>query len=114
MAAALYMDVHVPMSITRALRRKGFDVLTAQEDGTARLPDTELLDRVASLNRMLFSRDEDFLAEVARRQRAGQRHATVIYAHQFETIGRCVCDLEIILETATPGDCRNHLLRIPL
>jgi hypothetical protein len=28
MPASLYMDVHVPMSITRALRRRGFDILT--------------------------------------------------------------------------------------
>lgn len=114
MAASLYMDVHVPLAITRALRRKGFDVLTAQEDGTARLSDPDLLDRAASLQRILFSRDEDFLAEVACRQRAGRPHATVIYAHQFESIGRCVLDLEMILETATRDDCDNHLLRIPL
>ena len=114
MPAALYMDVHVPMSITRALRRSGCDVLTAQDDGAARLPDPDLLDRAAALGRLLFSQDEDFLAEVARRQRARQQHATVIYAHQFEPIGRCVGDLELILGAATPDDLRNGLLRIPL
>ena len=114
MPAALYMDVHVPMSITRALRRKGFDVLTAQDDGNARMPDPDLLDRAGTLERMLFSQDEDFLAEVVHRQRAGRQHATVIYAHQFEPIGRCVCDLELILETASNDDSRNHFLRIPL
>ena len=114
MAATLYMDVHVPMSITRALRRKGFNVLTAQEDGASRLPDPDLLDRAFALGRMLFSQDEDFLAEVVHRQRAGRQHATVIYAHQFEPIGKCVRDLEIILEIATSEDSRSHLLRIPL
>ena len=34
---ALYMDVHVKEAITRGLRRRGVDVLTAQEDGAARL-----------------------------------------------------------------------------
>jgi len=114
MPATLYMDVHVPMSITRALRRKGFDVLTAQEDSASRMPDPDLLDRASALDRVLFSQDEDFLAEVVHRQRAGRQHATVIYAHQFESIGRCVSDLQIILETATREDSRNHLLRIPL
>ena len=33
MSVALYMDVHAPRAITRALRVKGIDVLTAQEDG---------------------------------------------------------------------------------
>jgi hypothetical protein len=114
MPAALYMDVHVPMAITRALRRKGFDILTAQQDSTTRLSDPALLDRASALGRMLFSQDEDFLAEVVQRQRAGQQHATVIYAHQFQPIGRCVFDLEIILEAATREDTCNHLLRIPL
>ena len=114
MPATLYMDVHVPMSITRALRRQGFDIMTAQDDGSTRMPYSDLLDRAASLGRMLFSQDEDFLAEVASRQRAGRTHATVIYAHQFETIGRCVRDLEMILDAVTPGECRNQLLRVPL
>jgi hypothetical protein len=34
MTIALYMDVHIPQSITIQLRRRGIDVLTAQEDGT--------------------------------------------------------------------------------
>jgi hypothetical protein len=114
MPAALYMDVHVPMAITRALRRKGFDILTAQDDGATRLPDPDLLDRASALDRMLFTQDEDFLAEAVHRQRAGRQHATVIYAHQFESIGGCVRDLEIILEASTREDCRNDLLRIPL
>jgi hypothetical protein len=33
----LYMDVHTPLAITDALRRKGVDVVTAQEDGSRRL-----------------------------------------------------------------------------
>mgnify|MGYP005864184487 CR=1 FL=1 len=114
MAAALYMDVHVPMSITRALRRRGFDILTAQDDGAARLPDPDLLDRVTDLGRMLFTQDGDFLAEFARRQRVGLPHASIIYAHQFEPIGRCVRDLVIILEAVTPEENNNHLLRVPL
>jgi len=33
--AGRYMDVHVPMVITQALRRRSLDILTSQEDGTA-------------------------------------------------------------------------------
>ena len=36
MSVALYMDVHVPLPITSALRLRGVDVLTAQEDGASR------------------------------------------------------------------------------
>lgn len=78
MSVSLYMDVHVPRPITRGLRRRAVEVLTAQEDGTARWEDAALLDRASGLNRVLFSQDEDLLAEAAERQREGKRFAGVI------------------------------------
>jgi hypothetical protein len=54
----LYMDVHIRQAVTDGLRRRGVDVLTAQEDNAARLSDDELLDRAMALGRVLFSQDE--------------------------------------------------------
>jgi hypothetical protein len=59
------MDVHVPGPITEGLRRRGVDVLTAQEDGSDRVPDDLLLERSKLLGRVLFTRDEDFLVITA-------------------------------------------------
>jgi hypothetical protein len=109
------MDVHVPAAITRALERRGVDVLTAQVDGTTRLSDASLLDRAGLLNRVLFSRDEDFLAEVNARQNAGVAFAGVIYAHQLHvTIGRCVHDLELIARCGEPEDLASRVEHLPL
>lgn len=108
------MDVHIPLAITRALRRKGFDVLTAQDDGTARLPDPELLRRAAALGRVLFTQDEDFLAEAAGLHRAGSSFASVIYAHQFTAIGQCVADLALILSAMRPEESRGQVIHLPL
>ena len=111
----LFMDVHVPAGIVRALRRRGVDVLTAQEDGAARLTDPALLDRAAELGRVVFTRDEDFLAEAVRRQRAGLAFATVIYAHQLKvSIGQCVTDLEIIARASTAEDGVGQIVYLPL
>ena len=76
----LYMDVHVRRAITSGLRLRDVDVLTSQEDGTARLSDDRLLDRATELQRVLFSQDRDLLVEATRRQRAGTHFAGVIYA----------------------------------
>jgi hypothetical protein len=46
MGVDVMMDVHVRRQITVALRLRGVDVLTAQDDGSGRLPDLALLDRV--------------------------------------------------------------------
>ena len=115
MSVALYMDVHVPAPITRALLTRGVDVLTAQADGTTRLDDADLLDRAGELGRVMFSRDEDFLAEATSRQRSGESFAGLIYAHQLRvTIGRCVQDLELIAKCSEPEDFVNRIEHLPL
>ena len=61
------------------------------------MPDDQLLDRASQQGRVLFSRDEDLLAEAAGRLRRGIPFATVVFARQSEvSIGRCVTDLEIV------------------
>lgn len=37
MSVQLYMDVHVPRAITNGLRKRGVNVITAQEDNAATL-----------------------------------------------------------------------------
>ena len=63
MAVKLYMDVHVRSAITKGLRSLRIDVLTAQEDHATRFSDPKLLDRATALGRLLFTQDEDLLAE---------------------------------------------------
>ena len=81
MSLRLYMDVHVPLAITEGLRRRGVEVLTAQEDGNTGLVDAELLERATALRSVVFTQDEDFLAEGAHRQRSAIPFAGIIYAH---------------------------------
>ena len=115
MSVTLYMDEHVHRAITVGLRLRGVDVLTAQEDDRRNTPDDVLLDRAAELGRILFSQDEDLLAEAQRRQVKGQLFSGVIYAHQLlATIGVCVRDLELIARAAEPQDLANRVEFLPL
>ena len=83
--------------------------------GCARLDDPALLDHAGDLGRVLFTRDDDFLAEATLRQRDGIPFAGVIYAHQLRvTIGQCVQDLEIISKCCDPGDLANRVEHLPL
>jgi predicted nuclease of predicted toxin-antitoxin system len=109
------MDVHAPLAITEALRRRSVDVLTAQEDGTEQLDDPPLLDRALDLGRVLFTQDEDFLREGAHRQQTGEIFAGVIYAHQLRvTIGQCVHDLELMARIYEPAEMANRIEHLPL
>ncbi len=115
MSLALYMDEQVPRQITAGLRLRGIDVLTVQEDQLVGIPDPILLDRATELQRVMFSRDDDFLAEAHRRQVEGINFAGVIYAHQLLVpIGDCVRDLEIIAKVCNSEDFVNRVEYLPL
>ena len=83
MTVLLYMDEHVHRAITTGLRLRGVDVLTAQADGRRHVLDDVLLDRAGELRRVLFSQDEDLLAEANRRRLEGIAFVGVVYAHQL-------------------------------
>jgi hypothetical protein len=109
------MDVHVRSAITKGLRRRGADVLTAQEDGARRLLDPALLDRATALGRVLFSQDHDLLREARRRELSGESFGGVIYVHQQRlSVGQIVQDLELIAIACDPADFRNRVEYLPL
>jgi Domain of unknown function (DUF5615) len=109
------MDVHVSGVITRALRLMGVEVVTAQEDGSDRLPDPDLLDRATLLGAVLFTRDDDFLREGALRQLIESPFAGVIYAHQMLLTDRgCIDDLALVGLAGVPEDFADQVWYLPL
>ena len=115
MSLGLYRDVHLPAAITRGLRRRGVDVLRAQEDRAERLPDSDLLQRATRAGRLLFSQDADLLAEGAARRAKGEHFAGIIFARQTGVpIGACVRDLEIICKVLMPEEVANKVIYLPL
>ena len=115
MSVGLYMDVHVPAAITRGLILRGVDVMTAQLDGMTRLADPDLLDRATELGRVIFSQDEDLLAEATRRQRSGESFGGVIYVHQLRiTIGKAINDLEVLAQVGALAEFAKRVEYLPL
>jgi hypothetical protein len=114
MTIALYMDVHIPQSITIQLRRRNIDVLTAQEDNTLELPDDQLLERSTAVGRVLFTQDIRFRALAENWQREGKPFGGLIFGHQLGgTIGQFVKDLEFIAQASDPEDWENMVEYIP-
>ena len=60
MAIKFYTDEHVHPGIAKALRKRGIDVLTAQQAGMLDVDDDEHLQFAASQGRVVFTQDEDF------------------------------------------------------
>jgi predicted nuclease of predicted toxin-antitoxin system len=82
MSIALYMDENVHRAVTNGLRLRGIDVLTVQEDQRIGFPDPKILDRATEIGRVLFTQDDDFLAEANHRQVKEIDFLGVIYAHK--------------------------------
>jgi len=114
MAVALYMDVHVPVAITEALRRRGVDVLTAVEDDAATLPDDALLERAHELKRLLFTQDIRFASLAYQWQAAGRSFSGLVFGHQLNgTIGQYVHDLELIAQVSEPDEWLKAVEHLP-
>jgi hypothetical protein len=88
--------------------------LTALEDGSHRLTDSELLDRALVVYRILFSQDDDLLQEAARRQQAGEPFAGLVYARQRIPIGTCIQDLELLATVYSLEEMMNRVEYLPL
>jgi predicted nuclease of predicted toxin-antitoxin system len=115
MSVKFYVDVHVPMAVSRGLRRRGVDLLRSQEDGTTTMDDPDFLDRATALGRVVVTQDQDFLAEAARRQQMGLGFIGVIYAAQGNvSIGRFVTDLELIAKACEPVDLADRVFYLPI
>ena len=108
------MDHHVPEASSDGLRRRGVDVLTAQEDGTAAWDDEPLLGRATELGRALFTQDDDLLCIAKAWIESDRTFGGVIYAHQRSiTIGQAVRDLEIATKVMGPEEMRNRIEFLP-
>ena len=115
MAVALFFDHNVSAAVTDGLRRRDVDVLTAYEDDSHRLDDHDLLQRSVVLGRVLFTHDDDFLAEAKQWQAEGRAFPGVIYVHQTQiTLGEQVRDLERVAKTWDPQRLEGQVLFLPL
>jgi predicted nuclease of predicted toxin-antitoxin system len=115
LSVGIYMDVHIPYPITRGLRLRGVDVLTAQEDGARELDDPQLLDRATDLGRILFTQDQDLLHEAQSRRQAGVTFGGVIYVAQLRvTFRQCIDDLELVAKCTECAEWSNRLDYLPL
>ncbi|MFL5804563.1 MAG: DUF5615 family PIN-like protein [Roseiflexaceae bacterium] len=104
-AIQFYADVHVPRSVTLALRRRGVDVLTAQDVSMELATDEEHLAHATTAGRVLVTQDADFLALHA----SGITHSGIAYARQGTPIGDMVRGLLLIFDVLIPDEMLSQV-----
>jgi hypothetical protein len=107
---AFYMDHQVRAEITRGLRHRGIDVLTAYEDGRADSADSDLLDRAASLHRVFVSQDHDLLRLAQHRQRMSIPFSGIAFLEQDRIkIGKAIEYLELMTHAMTDVEMNGRV-----
>lgn len=99
------MDEHVPRAVTEGLRRRGVDVLTAQDAGMRERADEEHLVFASRESRVIFTQDTDFL----RLHADSRAHVGIVYAPQQTAISVIVRSLMLIHDVLSPKDMANHV-----
>jgi hypothetical protein len=101
-----YFDQHIPSAVARGLRRRGVDVLTAQEADRCSLPDHDQLSFCAEQGRVLLTFDDDFLGLAA----GGVDHAGIVFCTASKySIGELIYALLLLYEVLAPEDMVNHI-----
>ena len=100
-----YMDEHVPLAVTQGLRRRGVDVLTAEDVGMVQIPDEQHLAFATNAGRVRVTQDKDFL----RLHSAAYPHTGIVYAPQGASIGSLVRGLMLIHDVMPPEDMVGKL-----
>jgi predicted nuclease of predicted toxin-antitoxin system len=101
-----YFDQHVPLAVAEGLRRRGIDVVTAQDAEMCGYADEEQLRLAVTQQRVLVTFDDDFLTLIA----SGLEHPGLAFcAASKYSIGELIRALLLLHDALTPEDMGNHI-----
>jgi hypothetical protein len=91
------------------------DVLAATEEGTNRLPDSQLLQLATQFGRVVVTQDIRFRVLAEDWQRKQLPFGGLIFAPQRPNqVGIYTPDLELIAKASEPEEWKNTVARLPL
>ena len=111
----LYMDQHVPSAVTKGLRRRKIDVLTAFDDSASEWEDPAILGRANELGRIVFTQDEDFLSLATEWRDAGRTFFGVVFCPQERLGHGALIDwLELVVSLLNEEEVRDQVIFLPM
>ncbi|MBI5305003.1 MAG: DUF5615 family PIN-like protein [Chloroflexi bacterium] len=100
-----YLDEHMPRALAVALRRRGIDVVRAQDVGLRKATDLEHWQFAEQERRVLVTKDSDFLGM----DQKSMSHFGIVYFEEDRRIGEMLDALTLICGAMSPGDMVNHV-----
>lgn len=111
----LYVDEQVRISVINALRNRGIDCLWAVDDGYDSTDDELILQRATSLDRVVYTYDNDFHQIAHRWLRQGRDFSGVIHAKWRQmSEGQEIREVELVANILEPVEVQNTVTHLPL
>lgn len=105
MAIKFYTDEHIHPAISNALRKRGVNILTAQEANMLGASDEEHLQFATAQGRTILTQDSDFL----RLHKKEITHTGIVYAHQRTPMSAIIQGLILVYQVLTEEEMHNHI-----
>lgn len=106
----IYADENVWYPVVEGLRRRGWNVTTAREEGTLGDPDEDQLEYAAANGWVVLTFDDDFLSLVER-ELEDVDHAGIVYASQYgRDVGELVREIDRVLQRTDDRERSNQVL----
>lgn len=115
MTVAFYFDHNMPRPLALALRQRGIDVLLSAEDGTESLSDPDLWERAESLDRIVATQYQDFLALAQMKSDDEQPHPGLVFCHTSNVpLRQLADDLELIAQAMSLDELISTIFWVPM
>jgi len=103
----LYLDADVSRNLARAIRKNGFDAISAKEIGNAELNDRAQLDYAIAGHRAILTHNiQDFAPLMDEYWRVGKEHYGIIVSRQM-SLGELLRRVLKMLDTVDADAMRN-------
>ena len=98
-----HLDESMPNAVADGLRKRDRDVTTSRDAGLISASDEDQLAFARSQNRVLVTRDQDFLSLDAQ----GVEHAGIVYWTEKRSLGQLVKDIDSLCFDETAEQIRG-------
>ncbi len=108
---ALYSDESVDRRVVQGLRRRGVDVLTADDEGMLGASDEDQMRHAVESSRVLLTSDVDHLVLAHHWSEKGKPHGGIVFLHQRAlSVGRAIFGIDAMLR-AVPDEAFANTVR---
>ncbi len=108
MQPKFYSDENVPLAVSRAIKKRGIDILTAKDTGMLHQEDKAQLSFAISEKRAVITHDSDFLNLIAK-----ETHYGLLFFTKQVEIGQAIEEIERIYLAYTAEDLKGIILFLP-